>query len=276
MRELGRDGGVRVFEYHCHAAKGEPVRVEQFTAPSLSIVCSGVFGFRSARDPELLTTDFALLANPGQSYEISHEHAGGDRCLIFQLDESTLSEIAFAPGRRSTRRYFARSVLPPLPRIAALRYLAEQRLAARVPVLGLEELAVASVSYVMAQAAGGTARSARMPETGRRIRDSVYRAIDWLERSVADDVRLADIAQIADLTPFHFLRVFKQETGVTPYRFLVRARIRRAAARLTQTEQPITNIAYDVGFGDLSNFVNTFRRELGCSPSQFRKTARRA
>jgi AraC-like DNA-binding protein len=276
FRELGAEGAVRVYEYDCHATKGAPSRVEQFTSASLAIVCGGVFGFRSARDTELLTTDFALLGNPGQDYEISHEHAGGDRCLIFQLDEAVLGEIADARRRRSTRRYFARSVLPPLPRIAALRYLTEQRLAARGPALGLEELAITAASHAMAAAGTGALRPARLPEAGRRARDSVYRAIEWLERSVADDVHLADIARIAELTPFHFLRVFKHETGVTPYRFLIRARIRRAAARLTHTEQPITDIAYDVGFGDLSNFVHTFRRELGCSPSQFRRAVRAA
>ena len=85
---------------------------------------------------------------------------------------------------------------------------------------------------------------------------------------------MVDIARVGELTPFHFLRVFKQEIGVTPYRFLVRARIRRAVERLTRGDEAITRIAYDVGFGDLSNFVHTFRRELGCTPSQFRRTAR--
>ena len=126
----------------------------------------------------------------------------------------------------------------------------------------------------MTQAGTGTLRSARTPERDRRTRDRLYRAIDWMERSAAEDVHLADIARVAELTPFHFLRVFKQEIGVTPYRFLVRARIRRAVERLTLTDEAITRIAYDVGFGDLSNFVHTFRRELGCTPSQFRRTAR--
>ena len=271
MHELARDGALRVYDYHCHAARGEPSRVEQFSAPSLSIVCSGVFGFRSERHAQLLTTDFLLLGNPGQDYEISHDHAGGDRCLIFQLDDATLAEIAGS----QRRRYFTRSVLPPLPRIASLRHLTERRLGARGPALGLEELAVTAAAYVMTEAGTGGKRGEQAPERSRRIRDGLYHALEWLERSAAEDVHLADIARVAELTPFHFLRVFKHEIGVTPYRFLVRARIRRAVERLTHTEDPITRIAYDVGFGDLSNFVHTFRRELGCTPSRYRQTARR-
>jgi AraC family transcriptional regulator len=255
-----------VLDYHCPAAKGEPSRVEQFGGASLSIVCSGVFGFRSDQHTQLLTTDFLLLGNPGQQYEISHEHAGGDRCLIFHLDEAMLAEIADTRRRRRTRRYFARSVLPPLPRVTALRHLVEQRLGAGTASLELEELAVASASYVMTQVGAGDLRSPRTPAGSRRTREAMYRALEWLERSIAEDVHLADIARLAELSPYHFLRVFKHEIGVTPYRFLVRARIRRAVAMLTHSDVPITTIAYDVGFGDLSNFVHTFRREVGCSP----------
>jgi AraC-like DNA-binding protein len=72
-------------------------------------------------------------------------------------------------------------------------------------------------------------------------------------------------------SPFHLLRLFKQEAGVTPYRFLIRARIRRAVALLLDTRRPITAIAFEVGFGDLSNFIHVFRREVGRSPRDFRR-----
>jgi AraC-like DNA-binding protein len=62
--------------------------------------------------------------------------------------------------------------------------------------------------------------------------------------------------------------------GVTPHQYLVRARLRRAAQLLADGDRPITGIAFDVGFGDLSNFVRTFRRAAGLSPRQFRAAAR--
>jgi AraC-like DNA-binding protein len=236
-----------------------------------------VFGFRSDKHPQILTTDFLLLGNPGQSYEVSHEHAGGDCCLVFQFDEAILAEVAaeHRRARQHSRRYFARSVLPPLPRVTALRHVLEQRLSLGGPTLELEELAIANAAYAMSTAAEGAARPSRAPEVSPRTRDSVYRTLDWLERSTADDVHLADVARVAELSPYHFLRVFKHEIGVTPYRYLVRARIRRAVNLLITTRQSVTTIAYDVGFGDLSNFVNTFRREVGSSPTQFRRTAQR-
>ncbi|NMO16677.1 helix-turn-helix transcriptional regulator [Pyxidicoccus fallax] len=269
-RELGRDGLVRVSEYRCPLEKGAPTEPEQFTSTSITLVRSGVFGFRSERGPQLLTAGFAMLANPGQQYEISHEHAGGDRCIIFHIDEALLEEAVGSAPRGAPRRYFARSVLPPLPRVEALRHLAEQRLSENGPALGLEELGLALAASIGAQL--GRAPRSEVPRDSRTARDSVQAALAEIEHGSADELRLGDLARVAGLSPYHFLRVFKRETGVTPHRFLTQVRVRRAIELLRDTSRPVTEIALDVGFGDLSNFINTFRREVGCSPARFRKT----
>ena len=62
--------------------------------------------------------------------------------------------------------------------------------------------------------------------------------------------------------------------GVTPHQYLVRARLRRAAGLLADEERSITDIALEVGFADLSNFVRTFHRAAGVSPTGFRRAAR--
>ena len=62
--------------------------------------------------------------------------------------------------------------------------------------------------------------------------------------------------------------------GVTPHQYLVRSRLRRAARLLAEEDRSITDIALDVGFADLSNFVRTFHRAAGVSPRAFRRAAR--
>ncbi|MGH6779787.1 MAG: helix-turn-helix transcriptional regulator, partial [Bradyrhizobium sp.] len=72
----------------------------------------------------------------------------------------------------------------------------------------------------------------------------------------------------------HFLRLFASVLGVTPHQYLVRSRLRHAARLLADEERAVTEIAYDVGFGDLSNFVRTFHRAAGVSPMKFRQASR--
>jgi len=76
------------------------------------------------------------------------------------------------------------------------------------------------------------------------------------------------------LSPFHFLRLFARVLGVTPHQYLIRSRLRRAARLLADDTMPVTEIALDVGFGDLSNFVRTFHRAAAMSPRSFRQAAR--
>jgi len=85
--------------------------------------------------------------------------------------------------------------------------------------------------------------------------------------------RATQLAHSAGLSPYHFLRIFKGVTGITPHQWLLRARLRKAAHVLVTAAEAVTNIALDVGFEDLSNFIHSFRAEFGVSPRQYRAMA---
>ena len=82
----------------------------------------------------------------------------------------------------------------------------------------------------------------------------------------------------ARTSPYHFLRVFRAVTGETPYQFVLRQRMRQAAVRLRTSDEQVSAIAFDAGFGDLSTFNRRFRRVMGQPPMSFRagREARRA
>jgi AraC-like DNA-binding protein len=107
-----------------------------------------------------------------------------------------------------------------------------------------------------------------------RDRRRVIETALWIDANAQHDIDLAAAAKIAGLSSYHFLRVFSAVLGVTPHQYLVRARLRNAARLLVESEQPITDIAFDVGFNDVSNFVRTFGRAAGASPRAFRHAAR--
>jgi AraC-like DNA-binding protein len=96
----------------------------------------------------------------------------------------------------------------------------------------------------------------------------------WIDAHSHQPIGLEDAAAQAGISPFHFLRLFSDVLGVTPHQYLVRSRLRHAARRLADDDSPITDIAYDVGFADLSNFVRTFHRAAGASPLKFRQASR--
>jgi AraC family transcriptional regulator len=269
-RELGRASMVEVHEYRCAACAGSRPQADQFLRASIAIVRSGVFAIRSDRGSNLLTPGFLLLGNPGQHYEASHDHAGGDRCLVFSFRDRVIEELAAAMRRGMHREPFSRNVMPPMPRADALRLAAEDRLGSDAPAMALEEVALALAAHVLEQAGAGAPRIASSPRDDRRARERVLAAIAQIEERAEQELSLADLSEAAGLSPFQLVRTFKRITGVTPYRFLLQTRIRNAIEMLRDTALPVTSIAYDVGFGDLSNFINAFRREVGCSPRRYR------
>ena len=96
----------------------------------------------------------------------------------------------------------------------------------------------------------------------------------WMDAHSHQPIDLESAGREAGLSSFHFLRLFSRVLGVTPHQYLVRSRLRRAARLLADPQRSITDVAYDVGFGDLSNFVRTFHRAAGVSPRGFRQAAK--
>ncbi|MCC6993344.1 MAG: helix-turn-helix transcriptional regulator [Deltaproteobacteria bacterium] len=274
-RELGREGLVEVREYHCAACEGAGPEDERFGSTTISLVQRGVFAIRTEGAAQVLGPGFLLVGNAGQHFQASHPHGVGDRCLIFQFKPRAVEELAGQLRRGAQRRPFARNVLPPLPRVEAFSHLAEQRVRGAqtlATTMGLEQLALALARQVLDHAGSGSARTgATAVSDDARTRDQICAAMAHIEDGAADALSLADLATTVGLSPFHFVRLFKRQTGVTPYRFLVQTRLRHAIALLRDTALPVTEIAYDVGFGDLSNFINAFTREVGCSPGRFRR-----
>ena len=132
----------------------------------------------------------------------------------------------------------------------------------------MAQLALKLVEAVLL-ARGGEPTTMRAPS--HRDRDHVAAALDAIDAASDEPWALADLAELVGASPFHFARAFRTITGTTPHRYVISARIRRAAALLLDTQQRISDIALDVGFGDLSNFIHTFRREMGMTPRDFRR-----
>lgn len=98
----------------------------------------------------------------------------------------------------------------------------------------------------------------------------MLRARDEMDRRYAEPLDVPTLAAIAHLSASQFGRVFKEVYGETPHRYLQRRRVERAMTLLRQTDRPVTDVAWDVGFASLGTFSRTFSTVVGCSPSEFR------
>jgi AraC family transcriptional regulator len=262
-----RSGLLTVVDYRCEVPPGARPEVEQHLRYSIAYVRKGSFGYRRGRRSAELVAGSVLVGRQGDEYVCTHDHVCGDECLSFNFTAESLAAIG-APDD-----VWSLGAVPPLAELMVWAELGQSAVDGRDAGLGadLDEIGLAMLGGLSRLRAD---RSSPAAEPGARDRRTAVESALWIGAHASQPVRLEDAARAAGISAFHFLRLFSRVLGVTPHQYLVRSRLRRAARLLADENRPVTDVALDVGFADLSNFVRTFHRAAGVSPRQFRRAAR--
>jgi AraC family transcriptional regulator len=294
-RVLARGDGWVVEDLICASGPQDPIFEERHGNVSIAMVLAGTFQYRgsacqgsanrgSAKSGsakrgsaiggsangairnELMTPGSLLLGNAGQSFEVGHEHAAGDRCLSFQFAPEYFERIASDAGVKGDRG-FRMLRLPPLRELSSLiaRARAGLEYSADTP---WEELSIELAAATVRVERGISSRTENAPPSAIA---RVTRSVRAIERRPDGALGLGNLAREAGLSPYHFLRTFERLTGITPHQYVRRARLRDTASRLAAEREKVLDIAFDCGFGDVSNFNRAFRSEFGVSPKNFRQ-----
>ena len=257
---LFENDSLSVVDYRCARTPADRPYAESHRKYSLAYVRRGSFGCKARGRTHDLVAGAFMIGYPGDEYTCTHEHhACGDECLSFQFSPEAIEELG---GAAETWRIGA---VPPLAALVVFGELA-QAAASGDSDVGLDEAGWGLASRFKEALTGESAKAASVSAADRR---RAVEAALWIDEQSHEDIDLQRVAGEAGLSPFHFLRLFSRALGVTPHQYLIRSRLRRAARLLAEKERSVTDIALDVGFADLSNFVRTFRRAAGVSPSRF-------
>lgn len=113
----------------------------------------------------------------------------------------------------------------------------------------------------------------------RIVHDDVFRRLcrarDLADERCSDALTIPDLARQAGLSPFHFLRLFRQVFGETPHAYLTRRRIERARLLLERRrDMNVTDVCLDVGFSSLGTFSSLFARRVGLPPGAYQRQFR--
>jgi AraC family transcriptional regulator len=131
-----------------------------------------------------------------------------------------------------------------------------------------EALAVGVAHRVAAIASGSDARK---PVTRRRLTQPLVRRIDrYIDDNLERRFGLPELAMVAGLSRWHFLRIFRETVGVSPHDYVTQRRLERAQHLLRTTGRSVMDIAGDVGMTH-SHFSRVFSRRLGVTPTVFRR-----
>lgn len=97
---------------------------------------------------------------------------------------------------------------------------------------------------------------------------AVRRVREFIRENVSENIKLQDLAEVANLSPFHLNRAFSAQIGLPPHEFQSQLRIEKAA-KLLARKKPLAEIAFETGFSDQSHFNRFFKRYVGVTPKKF-------
>jgi len=264
-QSLATGTGWRVCDVVCDHGPHDRAFTEEHAETTIAAVMEGSFQYRTQTGSALLLPGALLLGNAGSCFECGHEHARGDRCLAFHFTPVFFESVAAGvPGVRKAR--FGWTSVPPASELIGLFAEAEVARNER-DLAALEELATRLAGAVLT-ITGEEATSARRPS----IRDErrITMAVRRIETQADERLALNALAREAAMSPYHFLRIFRQVTGMTPHQYVLHTRLHRAARRLRASADPVSMIAFEAGFNDLATFNRRFHRLIGMTPSAFR------
>jgi AraC family transcriptional regulator len=196
----------------------------------------------------------------GAEIDVIHIHLGVDHCLAaFEMvyqDRARTVEMTDFFGRDETLAHLS---------FACAEMLSDRTAGNSKRVAALARLLAIHIAEKYTNVA-----SQRPDYRGGLPVGRLRKIEDYVRAHLAESISIETLAELAALSPFHFSRVFKQTTGMTPLQFVIRERMLQAQQLIRETSRSLIEIALEVGYTSPSHFAQVFRRTVGMAPTQFR------
>jgi AraC-like DNA-binding protein len=232
-----------------------------YTESGVALVLSGMFEHLSDSRACMAVPGSLVFANKRAEFSCRHQGLEGNRRIVVFFSEQLLEPLA-TDLRLDAPRFQAASAPPSrlTPLVAGLLL----RIARGA--VDSDEAAVAVANICLG--ASGTLASDRASDVDTR---GVLDAVRYINAHFAEPCPLDTLAAVAGMNRFRFAKRFRAVTGETANQYVINRRLSAAATRLTATKSPIAEIAFAVGFNDLSHFDACFRSAFGCAPRVWRR-----
>jgi AraC family transcriptional regulator len=267
-----------VVQLFSHSTITEPIRVPAVVEPLLVLVLAGTARVeeRGLDGPWSAATvrvgDF-FLTNTQEPYEMRWQTLEGDRFEVMHLylglpfieqaarellgpQSTAVALLDVSGGRDETVHWLMESLR---------QELLDQRTPSLLCLRGLAQtLAVHLLRHY--RAPQGVIRRSNALQAYK-----LRKVIDAMNARLADEFSLTRLARTAELSEYHFSRMFKRATGFSPSQYFIGLRMARARQLLIETQRSVIDIGLEVGYSSPSHFSQVFRREVGVTPSAYRQ-----
>lgn len=279
FRSLYTSPIVTVRDYSCHAGRSGPSAEECSISHDIVLLRHGVFCQHVGRQSVTADVNQVMFFSRGSTYRVSHPGDCGDRGTVFTPSPRVLHEIvrALDPSIEDHPERPFPFTAGPCDDGVFWRHCHLVQHLERADEDPPEPLwADVTALQLVADVLQAAFTRQELPRQRRRSTetdhaDRAEAAKTYLASHLGERLTLDEVAQAVHSSPFHLARIFRQRTGLSLHRYLMRLRLRASWERLAAGVADLTALALELGFSSHSHFTDTFRREFGRPPSEVRK-----
>lgn len=263
----------RILDFKCLCTDCKTSKPEYSNSFCISFVRKGNFLFNVFRHSLDSYSGCVLVTKPGYERTVTHVHTVPDECTIVDFKSAFFLELL---DHYSSVRFFGdndlhSTLLKTNPETEFLHFQILQLILAKSgSKLQIDNLVMEVVDKVLRHATDYSPNHKINTRLKKNHLITIEKAKDYITRNFTSDISLTEIADYCNVSPFHFSRIFKTFTSVSPHQFLLSIRLKNSELLLKETVLPVADVAFSSGFNSIEHFTSAFRQKYNSPPARFR------
>lgn len=277
----------RITDFECRETPLSESDFESLDSYEISFTRSGYFFLNIKKESYEVYPEYILLGNQGIGYTVNHGRNVADKCTVIKINRNVLDDIKNYFWNKQTpisklfdkkeSTIFPLPLLKSTPQLDNLHFLIYSMLQNKtingIP-LKIELLILNLIKDIFKELYQEEINSDFAPKLKERHLETIELSKNFITCNFTRDISLLEIAASAFLSPFHFNRIFKKYTAISPYTYLIQFRLKYASLLLQNTNLSVTEICYQSGFNNFPHFITAFTKYFNMNPLAFRKSSK--
>jgi len=266
----------QVLDFQCRCTDCATSKPEYSDSFSIAFVRKGNFLFNVFRRSLDSYNGCILITKPGYERTVTHAHAVPDECTIFAFRNSFYRELQ---QRYAHTKFFSdndlhSTLLRTNMETEFLHFTIMQLVLQRSgSKLQIDQLVMQVIDKVLVTITDYTPDARIHDRLKKQHLTTIERAKEYITGNFTQDISLMEIAGYCYVSPFHFSRIFKTFTAVSPHQYLLSIRLQHAAMLLGNSQMTVGDVAFSSGFNSIEYFTTAFRQQYKCPPAKYRTGA---
>jgi AraC family transcriptional regulator len=268
-------------ELRSHGVSEAPVMVRQHVQLCLAVVgnenCLVTRTGVGLRQEAIPLTGTAWLSPAGVADNVLSISAPVPKAMHLYLPTTLFTRLAddfdLPKNHAHSVRYLA-GIRDRVIDSIGLAILSEMTTETSVGPMYVETASLMLAAHIIRRYCDSGGPEATAPASPRVDEVRIGHVLDFISAHLADKITLAELAEAAGLSTFHFARMFTRAVGVSPYRYISRLRLENAIKEITAGKLSLAQIALKAGFSSQASFTRAFLRVTGLTPGEFRQRRR--